>query len=83
MSLYDKELEQARAALGQAGRDPAGFDFAMDYLPPEDADGGGMFTMEYQVTVTAPSGARKTYLGSIGRNWVGLFSESLAAGQFD
>jgi len=82
MSDYDQELDQARQALAAAGRDPAGFAFAMDFLPPDDA-GGGMFTMEYEVAVTAPSGKARTYLGSIGRDWVAQFSDDLAGGAFD
>lgn len=83
MSLYEQELEEARRVLAEAGLDPSGFAFAMDFLPPDEGDGSGMFTQEYEVVVTSPSGRSHRYVGSIGRNWVAQFSGQLADGAFD
>jgi hypothetical protein len=54
----------------------------MDYLPPDDTDGGGMFTQEYEVVVTAPSGRSQRYVGAIGRDWVAVFARHLGEGAF-
>ena len=84
MSLYEMELEEARKALAEAGRDAGAFAFAMDYLPPDDDTGDGMFTQMYEVVVSAvPSGKSASYIGSIGRDWVGAFRADLAGGAFD
>jgi len=82
MSLYDQELEEARQVVARSGADPEAFGFAMDYLPPDDTDGGGMFTQEYEVVVTAPSGRSQRYVGAIGRDWVAAFAHHLAEGAF-
>ena len=83
MELYESELEDAKARLAALGRDPALFSFAMEFLPP-DPDGGGMFTVQYEVTVeNAASGNGACFIGGIGMRWVDFFEERLKAGKFD
>jgi hypothetical protein len=83
MDLYETELADAKARLAALGRDPAQFDFTMEYLPP-DPDGAGMFTVHYAVTATnRGSGASAGYIGGIGTGWVDYFEETVKAGELD
>lgn len=81
--LYAIELPDAKARIAAAGRNPDNFTFAMEYLPP-DPDGGGMFTVHYEVTVTNTKGGKtKEFIGGIGMGWVERFEDALGRGLFD
>lgn len=83
MELYQTERAEARKRLVEAGRDPDAFTFEMAYLPP-DPDGGGMFTLLYEVTVTHTANQKSLKaIGGIGWNWVDKFSSVLEDGTFD
>jgi hypothetical protein len=83
MSLYESELRSAHEKLAQAGKDSATFAFGMDFLPPDEDMGGGMWTQQYEVVVTSSSGKSRSYVGGIGQFWVESFCADLAAGAFD
>lgn len=81
--LHEIELEEAKQLLGENGRDPADFDFKLEFQPP-DPDGGGMFTVYYDILVTnAKSGKSAGFVGGIGMGWVQAFEEALKNGEFD
>jgi hypothetical protein len=81
--LHEREIDEARAQVAQSGRDPADFAFDLAFMEP-DPDGGGMFTVRYEVTVTrASSGRTEGYIGGIGLDWVAAFAEDLGGGGFD
>jgi len=83
MDLYESELEDARTRLTANGRNPEDFEFDAEMLPP-DPDGGGMFTVQYEVTVQnlrTEYGA--VFIGGIGMHWVDSFEEALKDGAFD
>ena len=83
MDLYDMELEKVRDSLNASGREPRTFTFERKYLPP-DPDGGGMFTVHYEITVTnTATGKSLKAIGGIGSDWVDYFQEQLEAGHFD
>ena len=83
MELYQKELEDAVERIRSAGRDPDDFAFDMAYQEP-DPDGGGMFTVRYDVVVTRrASGKSFTSVGGIGLRWVDEFDHALRSGRFD
>ncbi len=83
MELYQTELPDAKARVAAAGRNPDDFTFEMEYLPP-DPDGGGMFTVQYAVTVTNAATAKgRVMIGGIGMHWVDVFERALNDGQFD
>jgi hypothetical protein len=83
MELYDMEREKAIELLRASGRDPDDFSFEIQYLPP-DPDGGGMFTVRYEVTVTErKTGKAMGSIGGIGLDWVGDLADALKEGQFD
>ena len=83
MAMYDDELAKAQQLLTASGREPADFSFEMEYMEP-DPDGGGMFTVQYLVTILntrTEKGLRS--IGGIGSDWVGHFRKELDAGYFD
>jgi hypothetical protein len=83
MELYETELKDARARLAALGRDQESFSFEMEFLPP-DPDGGGMFTVQYQVTVeNTASGEGARFIGGIGMHWVDYFEAAVKDGAFD
>ena len=83
MELYESELAQAKARIAATGQSPDQFTFAMEYLPP-DPDGGGMFTVQYEVRIAhAKSGNSKRLIGGIGMGWVERFEELVKEGYFD
>lgn len=83
MELYEAELADAKARLAAMGRNADDFAFEMEILPP-DPDGGGMFTVYYEVRVrNAVSGEGGRLIGGIGMHWVDNFEEAVKAGDFD
>ena len=81
--LHEMELEDARARLSAHGRDPGDFDFALTFQEP-DPDGGGMFTVYYDIKVTnGKSGKSAGFVGGIGMGWVEAFEAALEGGEFD
>ena len=83
MAMYDDELAKAQQLVTASGRDLADFSFEMEYMEP-DPDGGGMFTVQYLVTILntkSEKGLRS--MGGIGSDWVGHFREELDEGYFD
>lgn len=83
MDLYETELPQAKARLAAMGRNPEDYSFEMEFLPP-DPDGGGMFTVQYEVRVeNKASGKRAGFIGGIGMRWVDFFEQAVNAGKFD
>ena len=81
--LHEQEIEQAKERVSASGRAPDGFDFAVSFMEP-GPDGGGMFTVRYEVTVTnAGSGRRGSYIGGIGLDWVAAFADDLVESAFD
>ena len=83
MDLYEIELLEAKARLRTDGYNPDHFTFDMEYLPP-DPDGGGMFTVQYEVRVAnSATGREKAFIGGIGLHWVDRFEHALKNGQFD
>ena len=81
--LHEIELEEARKLLAANGRDPADFDFQLQFQAP-DPDGGGMFTVYYDIAVTnAKNGRTAGFVGGIGMGWVAAFEEALKGGEFD
>jgi len=82
MELYNREVAQAQEAITAAGLSPDDFEFSMEFHEP-DPDGGGMFTVYYDVAVTAkPSGKAFRGIGGIGQNWLSGFTEALNSGHF-
>ncbi len=81
--MHEIELEEAKQLLAESGRDPADFDFKLTFQEP-DPDGGGMFTVYYDIVVTnARSGKSAGFVGGIGMGWVQAFTEALKGGEFD
>ncbi|NND49850.1 MAG: hypothetical protein HKN60_06325 [Rhizobiales bacterium] len=82
MQQHEPEVEDAKKRLAAQGRNPDDFSFDVKYLPP-DPDGGGMFTVTYEVTIAdSKSGKEMTTLGGIGYDWVGHFEDELKSGHF-
>lgn len=83
MELHEMEIEDAKKRLAASGRGPDDFSFDLSFLPP-DPDGGGMFTVRYEVTITnTKSGKTLSPIGGIGLDWVGEFEDALKAGKLD
>jgi len=81
--MHEIELEDAKKLVGEHGRDPADFDFQLAFQEP-DPDGGGMFTVYYDIDVTnAKSGKSASFVGGIGMGWVEAFEAALKDGAFD
>ena len=83
MEMYDGELLEAQARLRAHGRDPDDYSFNRTFHPP-DPDGGGMFTIMYEVEITnAKTGKSMSATGGIGFDWVGRFEDALKDGHFE
>jgi hypothetical protein len=81
--MYEDELEQAKQRLAANGRNADDFTFAMSYMEP-DPDGGGMFTVQYEVRILCkPTDKGLLAIGGIGSDWVGYFEDALKEGFFD
>lgn len=81
--LHEMELEDAKKRLKEHGRDPDSFDFQLEFMEP-DPDGGGMFTVTYQVDVTNTKTSKSaSFIGGIGMGWVDAFEDALKDGEFD
>lgn len=77
------ELPAARAKIAESGRNPADFTFEHEYLPP-DPDGGGMFTIYYEIRVAnGKTGKKAKLIGGIGTGWLDQFEELVTEGYFD
>jgi hypothetical protein len=77
--LHLQEIEEAKERVVTAHRDVSDVAF----MEP-DPDGGGMFTVRYEVTVTNTSTDNTAcYIGGIGLDWVSAFDEDLREGAFD
>ena len=82
MELYQRELKAAHERIQQAGLDSEDFTFDMSFQEPEP-DGGGMFTVRYDVVITRRStGKAFSTVGGIGLRWVDEFDHQLKAGGF-
>ena len=81
--LHEQEIEEAKERIVTAHRDASDFAFDVAFMEP-DPDGGGMFTVRYEVTVTrASKGKSAGYIGGIGLDWVSAFEADLGEGWFD
>ena len=81
--LHEQEIEEARERVVAARRDVSDFAFDVNFMEP-DPDGGGMFTVRYEVTVTNTSTDKSAcYIGGIGLDWVSAFEDDLGEGAFD
>jgi hypothetical protein len=81
--LYDDELVKAHEGLITRGRTPGDYGIEMEFMEP-DPDGGGMFTVQYLVTiVNAKTGKGLRSIGGIGNDWVGHFLAEVDEGYFD
>ena len=80
MEYHEIELEAARSQLKAAGYDRDDFTFRLGFLPP-DPDGGGMISVEYQITVAnTKSGRVMQGIGGIGMGWGEYFANALKEG---
>jgi hypothetical protein len=83
MELYEAELLDATKRLVAWGRDKNEFSFRRAYLPP-DPDGAGMFTVQYEVTISNQRTSKSMVLiGGIGCRWVDQFASAIEDGYFD
>ena len=81
--MHEQEIEEAKERIATAHRDASDFAFEVAFMEP-DPDGGGMFTVRYEVTVTlASTGKSAGYIGGIGFDWVSVFEADLTEGVFD
>jgi len=77
------ELTDAVQRVAASGRDKNDFSFQRSFCPP-DPDGAGMFTIQYEVTISNIQTSRSmVIIGGIGLRWVDQFEGALEAGQFD
>ena len=80
--LHQKEIEEAQQIIAESGREPGDFTFEVAFMEP-DPDGGGMYTVRYEVTVTnSANGKESGYIGGIGLDWLGALKEDLGEGLF-
>ena len=81
--MYETELQEAMRRITARRRDKNDFSFRMEYLPP-DPDGGGMFTVRYEINIRHQKTSKSlTLVGGIGLDWVAAFDEALEKGRFD
>jgi len=83
MEMYEQEKAEAIRRIEAMGRSAGDFTFEAAMLPP-DPDGGGMFTVQYEIRIrdtTTDKGLLA--IGGIGSDWVGYFEEALSEGFFD
>jgi hypothetical protein len=79
----DRELREALELLRASGRNAEGFSFDLSQLPP-DPDGGGMYTVQYEVKITNNRTSKfMTVIGGIGSRWLDEFGRALEDGYFD
>jgi hypothetical protein len=77
------ELIEAARRIAANGRDKNDFVFNRSYLPP-DPDGAGMFTVQYEVTISNLKTSKSmVVIGGIGLQWVDQFVGALKAGKLD
>jgi hypothetical protein len=82
LKLYETELEDASRRLVARGRDKSEFSFQINFCPP-DPDGAGMFTVQYEVTISDNKTSRSLIvMGGIGLRWVDRFENALEEGYF-
>lgn len=80
--LHEQEIEEAKSRLAACGRDPGRFSFDVAFMEP-DPDGGGMFTVRYEITVSEQGSDRNAaYIGGIGLDWVDAFEGDVKDGVF-
>ena len=83
MELYERELRDALSRIESNGRNQDDFSFNMTFQPP-DPDGGGMFTVRYDVEISNLKTSKSLVeTGGIGLRWVDDFEAALRAGHFD
>jgi hypothetical protein len=83
MELYEMELMEAARRLVANGRNSNDFVFNRSYLPP-DPDGAGMFTVQYEVTISNLRTSKSiVVIGGIGLQWVDQLVGALKAGKLD
>jgi hypothetical protein len=83
MEQYDIERGDAVKRISESGRNKDDFLFHRTYLPP-DPDGDGMFTVQYDVTISNKITSKSLNLtGGIGWKWVDHFESELRDGYFD
>jgi len=83
MDAYEAELAAARRRIAELGRNPDEFSFSMSPLPP-DPDGGGMYTVEYEVGVQNNTTAKSmSATGGIGWDWVSAVTGAIEKGRLD
>ena len=83
MEQYQIELADATKRISAIGKDANAFSFDMAYIPP-DPDGGGMFTLMYEIFAThKPTQKSLKLIGGIGWKWVDHFESALKEGFFD
>jgi hypothetical protein len=81
--LHEQEIEEAKERIVAAHRVASDFAFNVSFMEP-DPDGGGMFTVRYEITVTNSATDKSAgYIGGIGLDWVSAFEEDLGEGAFD
>lgn len=81
--LHEQELDEARHKVTSSGRNADDFAFDVQFMEP-DPDGGGMYTVRYEVTATnSVTGKSGGYIGGIGMDWVSAFEEQLNEGEYD
>lgn len=83
MELYEIEQADAVTRLSEIGKSTGDFLFDRAYLPPEP-DGGGMFTVQYEVMITNRITSKSLeVIGGIGWKWVDQFEDALQDCYFD
>lgn len=81
--LHEQEFDEARQKLEAIGRNVDDFAFDVLFMEP-DPDGGGMYTVRYEVSVTnRETGKSGGYIGGIGLDWVSVFEQEVSDGEFD
>ncbi|RYG30574.1 MAG: hypothetical protein EON93_14555 [Burkholderiales bacterium] len=80
--LHEQEIEDAREKVTASGGNADDFRFDVAFMEP-DPDGGGMYTVRYEITATnGATGKSGGYMGGIGLEWVSVFEEELAEGKY-
>ncbi len=81
--LHEQEIEEAKERIVAARREVSDYAFEVDFMEP-DPDGGGMFTVRYEVTVSNSATDKSAgYICGIGLDWVAAFEQDLSDGAFD
>ena len=83
MEFHEMELEDARKRLAAMGRNPDDYAFELKFLPP-DPNGGGMFTVQYEITATnRKTGKSLVGIGGIGIGWADSFETAVKDGRLE